>query len=302
MEDGSSPLARGLRKRRGAGRVGRGIIPARAGFTTGTPARSSRATDHPRSRGVYMRGMGASAPEAGSSPLARGLRDARPVHAVGRGIIPARAGFTTTRASRCAGPPDHPRSRGVYEHRPRIERRPPGSSPLARGLRPGGCRPAGRSRIIPARAGFTRCFQVRRRRVADHPRSRGVYRTRLGALTRGRGSSPLARGLLGPGRCAGWRGWIIPARAGFTGSGGAHHVAVADHPRSRGVYSTATMSASDLVGSSPLARGLLDAVCRGTLWPRIIPARAGFTYTSGIGMDMGGDHPRSRGVYRWAWR
>ena len=50
-----------------------------------------------------------------------------------------------------------------------------------------------------------------------------------------------------------------------------------DHPRSRGVYRSVTGPNSDLVGSSPLARGLLGAIATvaGTL--RIIPARAGFT-------------------------
>ena len=51
------------------------------------------------------------------------------------------------------------------------------------------------------------------------------------------------------------------------------------------------------VGSSPLARGLLNAVPHILNAGRIIPARAGFT-TCGCGGGCGvGDHPRSRGVY-----
>ena len=49
------------------------IIPARAGFTAGTPHEGSVPQDHPRSRGVYVVLMGAGAALAGSSPLARGL-------------------------------------------------------------------------------------------------------------------------------------------------------------------------------------------------------------------------------------
>ena len=50
------------------------------------------------------------------------------------GIIPARAGFTVTAATRPAVLPDHPRSRGVYgDHGDRLEVGQ-GSSPLARGL------------------------------------------------------------------------------------------------------------------------------------------------------------------------
>ena len=53
--DGSSPLARGLLREPDHQSPRRGIIPARAGFTRTGSRRSSRATDHPRSRGVYSR-------------------------------------------------------------------------------------------------------------------------------------------------------------------------------------------------------------------------------------------------------
>jgi len=52
-EDGSSPLARGLRTQPRCGAVRVGIIPARAGFTVGGAAPERGAQDHPRSRGVY---------------------------------------------------------------------------------------------------------------------------------------------------------------------------------------------------------------------------------------------------------
>ena len=70
--------------------------------------------------------------------------------------------------------------------------------------------------IIPARAGFTVLSESSRRRVADHPRSRGVYRIKYGFIMETAGSSPLARGLLTAlqGELEGRR--IIPARAGFT--------------------------------------------------------------------------------------
>ena len=93
-DEGSSPLARGLR--RGPHRSGRahGIIPARAGFTDVGLSSLFSISDHPRSRGVYSRTPPRWRPHSGSSPLARGL----PRHALGRTtgmrIIPARAGFT----------------------------------------------------------------------------------------------------------------------------------------------------------------------------------------------------------------
>ena len=51
--DGSSPLARGLRRRRTAGRCTPRIIPARAGFTAEKGISMRECRDHPRSRGVY---------------------------------------------------------------------------------------------------------------------------------------------------------------------------------------------------------------------------------------------------------
>ena len=53
-------------------------------------------------------------------------------------------------------------------------------------------------------------------RPQDHPRSRGVYTRSPGAPRRWRGSSPLARGLLGCALLEGGVVRIIPARAGFT--------------------------------------------------------------------------------------
>ena len=194
--DGSSPLARGLRgaTRRASGRVR--IIPARAGFTGRRPSMLLAWSDHPRSRGVY----GISAAErrcvAGSSPLARGLR--------GRRIRPRPSGA------------DHPRSRGVYTSTGTRPSSAGGSSPLARGLRVIDMDAAADSGIIPARAGFTPGGCPPRWSGRDHPRSRGVYdEDGDDAIPVGR-SSPLARGLPPTGTGRSSRSGIIPARAGFT--------------------------------------------------------------------------------------
>ena len=71
----------------------------------------------------------------------------------------------------------------------------------------------------------------------------------------------------------------------------------ADHPRSRGVYRRSASHAHEIVGSSPLARGLPVAVNLGDVDPRIIPARAGFTCWRPRWSCASWDHPRSRGVY-----
>ena len=51
---------------------------------------------------------------SGSSPLARGLRDAQVVEIAVHRIIPARAGFTIVLLTIEFPYTDHPRSRGVY--------------------------------------------------------------------------------------------------------------------------------------------------------------------------------------------
>ena len=212
--------------------------PARAGFTGTTRSEKFPAWDHPRSRGVYASSSRFCSTVTGSSPLARGLPE--------RASPPARC------------PPDHPRSRGVY--RPEVDHGlySEGSSPLARGLRPQRRLQSPKIGIIPARAGFTRQPCAGTMGKWDHPRSRGVYFTPLVAPPSSIGSSPLARGLRRrSGRVIGHTR-IIPARAGFTSPPRLSLSWWRDHPRSRGVYRTATQAVASSDGSSPLARGLLD--------------------------------------------
>ena len=156
MQDGSSPLARGLLTVTPRPAMSAGIIPARAGFT-------------PR-------------------PPRRPLPD--------QGIIPARAGFTGRRRHGPLRRWDHPRSRGVYDPNDETFAHNSGSSPLARGLPHLTFRDVAILGIIPARAGFTREESEALRMSQDHPRSRGVYIDSLTTLAQNDGSSPLARGLL----------------------------------------------------------------------------------------------------------
>ena len=91
---GSSPLARGLLRRRHEDAYAVRIIPARAGFTFGFESFQSSVRDHPRSRGVYLTAHKLTLAFSGSSPLARGLQKYYGPNAMWGGIIPARAGFT----------------------------------------------------------------------------------------------------------------------------------------------------------------------------------------------------------------
>ena len=131
---GSSPLARGLPLLSSAIIAQLGIIPARAGFTVTVDSAGEPSTDHPRSRGVYKDRTGRERREFGSSPLARGLHGSHGSPPGLLGIIPARAGFTTTCRCRSGPHGDHPRSRGVYRPVGVIGLALSGSSPLARGL------------------------------------------------------------------------------------------------------------------------------------------------------------------------
>ena len=171
------------------------IIPARAGFTPPVETRWTRPTDHPRSRGVYGFAHSKEGNLSGSSPLARGLL-LRP-RTTGRAqrIIPARAGFTMPGKHASGKFTDHPRSRGVYRRAPPRGSCSPGSSPLARGLRPDRYSADRMEGIIPARAGFTPACSTRSPWPRDHPRSRGVYHHEQLPTEAGGGSSPLARGL-----------------------------------------------------------------------------------------------------------
>ena len=201
------------------------------------PRRDSSAGDHPRSRGVYAVVAVMAVPRHGSSPLARGLRQERHAVPVSRRIIPARAGFTACPVHSRHRVVDHPRSRGVYAHTVACVGVMPGSSPLARGLRPSETPSDLVPRIIPARAGFTRAKTFGLSCDRDHPRSRGVYLGGIVPVVDDSGSSPLARGLparVGAGLVA---VGIIPARAGFTSHRWRSWRAAPDHPRSRGVYS-----------------------------------------------------------------
>ena len=253
----------------------------------------------------------------GSSPLARGLPGHEPGENPGVRIIPARAGFTDHIPCIQVRSGDHPRSRGVYGDDGEIRDVAYGSSPLARGLldtalpgqAPGRIIPAragfthssflGRLllRIIPARAGFTLLISRRRVACGDHPRSRGVYWMHDGSSNSEKGSSPLARGLPGPGGAGQFPVRIIPARAGFTLRSANFALETQDHPRSRGVYPDDLVIFASPEGSSPLARGLLRPRRVPVLGRGIIPARAGFTSSSSMASPTPTDHPRSRGVY-----
>ena len=93
---------------------------------------------------------------------------------------------------------------------------------------------------------------------------------------------------------------IIPACAGFTRGTRRVGTCTMDHPRMRGVYGGTLCADHISWGSSPHARGLLDARHHRRQGGGIIPACAGFTPPLYPRSGPRPDHPRMRGVYAHA--
>ena len=94
--------------------------------------------------------------------------------------------------------------------------------------------------------------------------------------------------------CGGLR--IIPARAGPTRSTGKTPWVSSDHPRSCGANLTEEPFVISPSGSSPLVRGQLRDSWKDYAAARIIPARAGPTWTVRRSRCARPDHPRSCGA------
>ena len=177
----------------------------------------------------------------------------------------------------CSFCPAHPRSRGEHNLRTDARQTPCGSSPLARGTRTPHPHRQHPRRLIPARAGNTRCGMYGSRPSAAHPRSRGEHGDHLLNDHGTSGPSPLARGTPPEVVPDVHQHRLIPARAGNTALRVASIRAASAHPRSRGEHTMHSVMFIFAAGSSPLARGTPDMLCGVWLVHRLIPARAGNT-------------------------
>ena len=92
---GSSPLTRGKQLFGLPAFPALGLIPAHAGKTCVSLARTVGNWAHPRSRGENVTALGALSPVAGSSPLTRGKPQRPGASGPRRRLIPAHAGKTT---------------------------------------------------------------------------------------------------------------------------------------------------------------------------------------------------------------
>ena len=90
---------------------------------------------------------------------------------------------------------------------------------------------------------------------------------------------------------------LIPARAGSTLMLGHVLLVRRAHPRSRGEHYHKQAKQMRDRDSSPLARGTRSPAAPLHRNARLIPARAGNTYTPGVTVNAHSAHPRSRGEH-----
>ena len=298
-----------------------GLIPARAGNTLQPRHTRINTRAHPRSRGEHCPAPGRLAAVLGSSPLARGTLCRQFRVLVARGLIPARAGNTPELLDIPGTFGAHPRSRGEHEIQDYDGIPLGGSSPLARGTLTAILRACGRVGLIPARAGNTGEKLYSSGVAGAHPRSRGEHIGAVYVSVSVVGSSPLARGTRFIPDALMQSSGLIPARAGNTRLIRSRVSEMRAHPRSRGEHSSRRLVIPSSLGSSPLARGTLEAHPRASACFGLIPARAGNTHYvlyshwwfHGLIPARAGNttrrqnlassyraHPRSRGEHRLA--
>ena len=307
-------------RRRACGREVR-FIPAGAGNTTITCVQRWVRPVHPRGRGEHDRPTRIHTLSLGSSPRARGTREHEQSRDDRDRFIPAGAGNTPERQGTPARKGVHPRGRG--EHKTEFPPRPAnstvhprgrgehsrhaavnfyqhGSSPRARGTRPGRRPQNHRHRFIPAGAGNTKLICRPAPLMTVHPRGRGEHQTTYTVLGQISGSSPRARGTPRRRRKPHDQGRFIPAGAGNTQYRTRHAREAPVHPRGRGEHVGARGFAAEEGGSSPRARGTRPVEPAAGGIDRFIPAGAGNTPSRASRRGDRSVHPRGRGehVYR----
>ena len=172
---GSSPRARGPRDAEADDEPRRRFIPASAGNTVRSPARTLASAVHPRERGEHPHHGKRGAAVGGSSPRARGTHTAPGQLHDGWRFIPASAGNTPTPTPPRFATSVHPRERGEHGVQTWLRAYDAGSSPRARGTRDLGAYVGYLGRFIPASAGNTWPLRQRLPLRPVHPRERGEH-------------------------------------------------------------------------------------------------------------------------------
>ena len=213
---GSSPRARGTLSSSATDRIFQRFIPACAGNTAILSAACTDEPVHPRVRGEHSQFVCSGQARHGSSPRARGTPAAGRGPGEGERFIPACAGNTCTRPTTRRPRTVHPRVRGEHAHDDLCAAKIRGSSPRARGTRPGTSGRGRQRRFIPACAGNTPSPPAIRPRTPVHPRVRGEHNCARNCVTASLGSSPRARGTRCGGTHSNGERRFIPACAGNT--------------------------------------------------------------------------------------
>ena len=211
------------------------------------------------------------------------------------GLIPARAGKTTTRRRRSRGRTAHPRACGENIASALKNVPATGSSPRVRG-KPVSRRSMTWERgLIPARAGKT--SRPRRSRTCGtaHPRACGENQGRHDRLSEARGSSPRVRGKRFGHLVEVLDAGLIPARAGKTSVRTAMAAFFRAHPRACGENTSTPTGWINPRGSSPRVRGKLLVVGAAVVIAGLIPARAGKTFAGRGRRRALRAHPRACG-------
>ena len=131
---------------------------------------------------------------------------------------------------------DHPRLRGEYNDWNTDKATEQGSPPLARGIPLYLSDEDKEMGITPACAGNTTMEATLQLGIRDHPRLRGEYLVSHGFSGSGKGSPPLARGILAVINTDKFGVRITPACAGNTWCRKGKRRSIRDHPRLRGEY------------------------------------------------------------------
>ena len=296
---GSSPRARGTQARGQGAALALRFIPAGAGNTCSGRSASRSRPVHPRGRGEHSSPVIPTAASAGSSPRARGTRLVARRAAERARFIPAGAGNTRCGGGRRCARPVHPRGRGEHGLQHGHGHGEAGSSPRARGTRACAHMSRTQKRFIPAGAGNTRPAPSWRRAWPVHPRGRGEHKSAPNWDAVAVGSSPRARGTRLEPPFVGGQIRFIPAGAGNTPASATPASRWPVHPRGRGEHSHVSPLGVLSDGSSPRARGTLQAVLLRPLPHRFIPAGAGNTVVISTVSAPASVHPRGRGEHAW---
>ena len=234
-------------------------IPARAGTTTGTCPPTSSPAEDPRACGDDECDCARLSSPEGRSPRVRGRPASAELEPTDARKIPARAG-TTRRVAACGvRRGEDPRACGDDRAPPLQDCPLGGRSPRVRGRPLVWMTVQDRNGKIPARAGTTKQWVSKLRKIGRSPRVRGRRR-------RGRDRNARDR--------------KIPARAGTTVAGRPVDAREPEDPRACGDDGMGDWSSPRRRGRSPRVRGRQRATAdRGHVLGKI-PARAGTTAMS----------------------